>query len=109
MRRSQVRGPAAWQGIYGLRPSHGAISLQGAMPLCSPLDSAGYFARDAITFQKIGKAWYGDALKTYPKLPHVRRRFATAACPDHVPPLFSTYTCLMIFSLSHRRRPKALR
>ncbi|KAK4698989.1 hypothetical protein P7C70_g7282, partial [Phenoliferia sp. Uapishka_3] len=79
-----IRDPAAWQGIYGLRPSHGAISLSGVMPLSSPLDTAGYFARDAFSFRSFGKAWYGDAFKTYSKMP--KRIFV----PDDYFPLDST-------------------
>ena len=64
-----VREPAAQQGIYGMRPSHGAISLSGAMPLCAPLDTAGFLARDPTLFQSFAKIWYGNRFISYSNFP----------------------------------------
>ncbi len=36
-----VRGPAAWCGIAGLKPSYGLVSRRGMLPLSSTLDHAG--------------------------------------------------------------------
>jgi len=38
--------PAAYCGVLGLKPTHGAIPLQGAMPLSAPLDHVAIMARD---------------------------------------------------------------
>lgn len=38
--------PAAYCGVLGLKPTHGAIPLTGAMPLSAPLDHAVIMARD---------------------------------------------------------------
>lgn len=38
--------PAAYCGVLGLKPTHGAIPLGGAMPLSAPLDHAVILARD---------------------------------------------------------------
>jgi amidase len=51
-----VRGPASFCGVYGLRPSHGAISLAGCMPLAPSLDTCGFFARTAETLAAVGDA-----------------------------------------------------
>lgn len=40
-----VRAPASFCGIYGLRPTHGAISLDACMPLAPSFDTCGFFAR----------------------------------------------------------------
>jgi amidase len=40
------RAPAAFCGIYGFRPSHGALSSNGVIPLAPTLDVIGWFARD---------------------------------------------------------------
>ncbi|KAJ9110281.1 hypothetical protein QFC19_001684 [Naganishia cerealis] len=60
-----VRDPAANNGAYGIRPSHGAISLEGVMPMSSPLDTAGFLTRDAKSFAEFGKAWYGSHFQSY--------------------------------------------
>lgn len=41
-----IRGPAAVQGIFGNRPSHGLVTLDEVMPLSSHLDTAGFLTRD---------------------------------------------------------------
>lgn len=40
-----VRIPAAYTGIYGLKPTHGAISSEGLVPLAAALDTVGPMAR----------------------------------------------------------------
>ena len=49
-----VRAPASFCGVYGLRPTHGRISLEGACPLASSFDTAGWFARDADVMERVG-------------------------------------------------------
>jgi len=41
-----IRGPSGVQGLFGNRPSHGLVSLAGAMPLSTALDTAGFLTRD---------------------------------------------------------------
>ena len=43
-----VRVPANFVGVFGFRPSHGAISLDGVVPFAPSYDTIGWFARDAI-------------------------------------------------------------
>jgi amidase len=51
-----VRIPASYCGLYGLRPTHGVVSLAGAAALAPSFDTAGWFARDADTMLRIGTA-----------------------------------------------------
>lgn len=55
-----IRAPASFCGLVGLRTSHGAISLQGAMPLAPSLDTFGWFARDIDVYEKVGRVLLGD-------------------------------------------------
>lgn len=49
-----IRIPASYCGVYGIRPTHGAVDLTGAMPLAPSFDTPGWFARDAATLQAVG-------------------------------------------------------
>jgi amidase len=51
-----VRLPASFCGLYGFRPSHGRITLDGCMPLASSFDTFGWFAREAGTLARVGEA-----------------------------------------------------
>jgi amidase len=50
-----VRIPASYCGLYGLRPTHGRIPLDGVVPLSASFDTVGHFARDATTFEHVGR------------------------------------------------------
>jgi amidase len=56
-----VRVPASYNGIYGMRPTHGRISLEGVMPLAPSFDTVGWFARDAQLFATAGRVLLDDA------------------------------------------------
>lgn len=51
-----VRIPAAFCGVYGMRPSHGSVSLQGVMPFAPSYDCIGWFARDINILKRVAKA-----------------------------------------------------
>jgi amidase len=46
-----IRVPASYCGLYGLRPTHGRVSLEGAVALAPTFDTAGVLARDADTLR----------------------------------------------------------
>jgi amidase len=48
------RAPASFCGIFGFRPSHGAVSSNGVIPLALSLDTIGWFARDAEMLARVG-------------------------------------------------------
>jgi amidase len=54
-----VRAPANHCGLYGIRPTHGRISLQHVMDLAPSLDTCGYFARDIATFARVSDVMLG--------------------------------------------------
>ncbi|TDZ26086.1 Amidase 1 [Colletotrichum orbiculare MAFF 240422] len=51
-----IRGPARVQGLYGLRPSHGAAPLEHTLPLAPEFDTAGVVARDPALLRSISAA-----------------------------------------------------
>jgi amidase len=55
-----VRVPASYNGVYGMRPSHGRLSLAGVMPLAPSFDTVGWFARDPALFVTTGRVLLGD-------------------------------------------------
>ena len=50
-----VRIPASYCGVFGIRPTHGAVSLAGACPLAPSFDTCGWFARTASVLAGIGE------------------------------------------------------
>lgn len=55
-----IRTPASYCGLYGLRPTHGRISLDNVMPLAPSFDTAGWFARDAELLRRVGEVLFGE-------------------------------------------------
>ncbi|CAO2836661.1 unnamed protein product [Amaranthus hypochondriacus] len=49
-----VRVPAAFCKIYGIRPSHGVVSVDGVVPMAQSFDTVGWFARDPSILKRIG-------------------------------------------------------
>lgn len=50
------RAPAAFCGVFGFRSSHGAISVDGVIPLAPSFDVVGWFARDIGVMASVGGA-----------------------------------------------------
>lgn len=55
-----VRAPANHCRLYGIRPTHGRISLEATLDLAPSLDTCGWFARDVQTFARVGAVLLGD-------------------------------------------------
>jgi amidase len=62
-----VRAPASHCGLVGLRPTHGRVSLQGALDLSPSLDTCGWFARDLATFARVAEVLLGADAQPLPE------------------------------------------
>jgi amidase len=57
-----VRIPAHNCGIYGIRPTHGRIPLDGIAPFSPSFDTVGWFARDPSLLRRVGQVLLPPAL-----------------------------------------------
>ncbi len=55
-----VRTPASYCGLFGLRPTHGRITLAGCQPLCDTMDTCGFFARTPQAFSAAAACLLGE-------------------------------------------------
>jgi len=62
-----VRAPASFCGVYGIRPTHGRISLEGACPLAASFDTCGWFARDAGLLERVGHVLFRETTAETPR------------------------------------------
>ena len=63
-----VRVPASFCGLYGIRPTHGRLDLSGMLPQAPSSDTAGWFARDALTFARVSAVMLHEKIPE--SLPH---------------------------------------
>lgn len=70
-----IRVPASYQGLWGLRTTHGLVSTDGVLPLAPSFDTVGWLARDGATLAATATVLPGRL--------HVRQRSADGApAPD---------------------------
>jgi amidase len=66
-----VRAPANHCGLFGLRPTHGRVSLDGCVDLAPSCDTGGFFARDGATFARVGRVLLGKDAVALPERPRL--------------------------------------
>ena len=57
-----VRVPASYCGVIGMRVTHGAVPLDGAIPFAPSFDTVGWFGRDATLFERVGRVLLADSV-----------------------------------------------
>ena len=71
-----VRVPASYQGLWGLRTTHGLVPRQGMVPLAPSFDTVGWLTRDGATLDAVVTWCLEDDAPPAPVAP--------AACPAEV-------------------------
>ena len=57
-----VRIPASFCGLYGLRPTHGRIPLEGILIQAPSYDTIGWFTKDAETYARVAEVVFGNTI-----------------------------------------------
>lgn len=55
-----VRVPASYCGIFGIRPTHGSVAMDGIVPLSASYDTVGWFTRRAVLLKDLGHILLDD-------------------------------------------------
>lgn len=50
-----IRVPASYNGLFGIRTTHGLISTEHMVPLAPPFDTVGWMTADAALLEQVGK------------------------------------------------------
>jgi amidase len=66
-----VRAPASYCGLFGIRPTHGRVTLKGCWPLADSFDTPGYFTRDGETFTRVAEVFLGRDRAPLPEAPRL--------------------------------------
>lgn len=66
-----VRAPANHCGLFGIRPTHGRVSLEGVHALAPSFDTPGHFTRDAATFVRVAEVLLGEDPAPLPATPRL--------------------------------------
>ncbi|MWV50199.1 DUF3225 domain-containing protein [Rathayibacter sp. VKM Ac-2803] len=56
-----IRVPASYQGLWGLRTTHGAVPVAGLLPLAPSFDTVGWLTRDVATLRRVATAGLAGA------------------------------------------------
>ncbi len=56
-----IRVPACYNGLFGIRPTHGRLSSEHMVPLAPRFDTPGWLCRDAVTLERVGALLFGVA------------------------------------------------
>lgn len=64
-----IRQPASFNGVYGLKPTYGAISRYGVVAMASSTDCVGFFAREAEDLDLLMEVCAGQDANDLTSLP----------------------------------------
>lgn len=78
-----VRTPASYCGLFGLRPTHGRITLAGCQPLCATMDTCGFFARTPQAFSAAAACLLDEDISAPPTVELACHEALFANLPAH--------------------------
>lgn len=81
-----IRHPAGVNGLYGQRPSHGTVSLEGVFGATDLFNTVGIFARNVDVFSRVGSYLVRPQPKPLP-LPIIKRCKYNLLYPTRAPQL----------------------
>ncbi|MCU1364835.1 MAG: Amidase [Ilumatobacteraceae bacterium] len=76
-----IRVPASYCGVYGWRPTHGAVSADGVVPLAPSFDSIGLFAGDPYLLATAAEVLLSTAASPAPAVLAIRLALIAEALP----------------------------
>ena len=74
-----VRAPASHCGLFGIRPTHGRVSLEACHDLAPSFDTCGFLARESEVFVRVGEVLLGPDAELFPERPRLLRARDTFA------------------------------
>jgi amidase len=66
-----VRIPSSYCGVYGFRPTHGKVNMEGVIPLAKSFDTVGWMSKDINTLGKVGEVLLTQEAPTHVPFSHV--------------------------------------
>lgn len=107
-----VRVPASFCGVFGLRPTHGRIPLDGILRQAPSFDTIGWFAHDAELFARVGAVLLQSQIKEArpPRLLIAEDAFEVVdqGVTDALKPIVSRVASLVDGSVTERLAPISL-
>jgi amidase len=99
-----IRIPASFNGIYGIRVSHGRVDLAGAMAMAPTFDAAGWFAQSAGLLRLTGRVLLRGAAQSVPVTRLLLPTDALANCDPAVADVCRTFISRAGRSLPHAQQ-----
>lgn len=79
-----IRQPASFNGVYGLKPTYGAISRYGVVAMASSTDCVGFFAHDAQDLDLLMEVCAGQDANDMTTLPDFYQDSTTETGPKKI-------------------------
>ncbi|MFC9894763.1 amidase family protein [Nocardia sp. NPDC127579] len=89
-----IRVPAAYQGLWGIRTTHGRIDTRGLLALAQSFDSVGWLTRDPETLAAVGDVLLPEDVTSGPARVSIAPGLCALADPDQAAPALAAAAAL---------------